>query len=890
MSEQPTPFHLVRGGDAREADSRDAELAGLRAELESRDRQETAIAELGQAALTGVDPLILLGQVCALVELTLRVSHCRALEITPSGRIVLRSALGANQTFFHCNRDDDEDESIGMVTLLADGPFTFGSLEEETRFKGTHLRDYHGVRSGAGVVIRAQHGPFGVLLAYASDERTFTEYELAFLRACANIAGAAITRSRTEQALRISEARLRQLIASTLDAVITIDSAMHVIEWNRSAEETFGIAARQAVGAPLRESLFETSDLESFRYVIARHRRGRPARILRQRYETVVRRANGEEIPAEIMVAPAGRGNDLTFTAFIRDISDRKRSQHALELREKRFRTIVEKSWSGVVLLDADLNFAFAGSSTQYLIGYDEQELIGRPFFDFVHPRDLVPARKVLTDVLHAQNQEAHGELRFRHKNGSWVWLEGFGQNLLAEPSVGAIVVNYRDVSQRKETEKQLEYRAYYDSLTGLPNRLLFRDRLVNSLAHAVRNRVGLAVMYLDVDHFKLVNDGLGHSFGDLLLADVARRLQGSLRASDTISRIGGDEFSILLPEVTSTEAVAGVARKILDSLAQPFTVDGHDLFVTASIGISCFPADGDDVEALLKCADAAMYRAKELGRNQAQLFTASMNERYVRRLALEQHLHHAIERDQLELWYQPVYDRARRRIVSLEALLRWRDPNRGLVQPAEFIQLAEETGLIVPIGEWAIRTALLQTRRWHDQGLAGLRMAVNISAVQLQQRGLVDVVRAALDDAGLPPETLQLEITESAAMQNFELTMGVLRELRAMGVGVAVDDFGTGQSSLIYLKHFPIDTVKIDKEFLREVTSDDTAAAIVSYVINLAHTLELKVVAEGVETEEQYTFLRHYGCDLIQGYLFSPPLPVSEVFPFLQQMQRPKA
>jgi EAL domain-containing protein (putative c-di-GMP-specific phosphodiesterase class I) len=310
---------------------------------------------------------------------------------------------------------------------------------------------------------------------------------------------------------------------------------------------------------------------------------------------------------------------------------------------------------------------------------------------------------------------------------------------------------------------------------------------------------------------------------------------------------------------------------------------------VTASIGISCFPADGDDVETLLKCADAAMYRAKELGRNQAQLFTASMNERYVRRLALEQRLHHAIERDQLELWYQPIYDRARRRIVSLEALLRWRDPNRGLVQPAEFIQLAEETGLIVPIGEWAIRTALLQTRRWHDQGLTGLRMAVNISAVQLQQRDLVDLVRSAVEDAGIQPHMLQLEITESAAMQNFELTMGVLRELRAMGVSVAVDDFGTGQSSLIYLKHFPIDTVKIDKEFLGEVTTDDTAAAIVSYVINLAHTLQLKVVAEGVETEAQYTFLRHYGCDLIQGYLFSPPLPVSEVFPFLQ-MQRPKA
>lgn len=621
-----------------------------------------------------------------------------------------------------------------------------------------------------------------------------------------------------------------------------------------------------------------------FHKLLDRYRHGRPTRMLRRRVETVARRASGEEFPVEITLAPTGSGMDATFTAFVRDISERKRAERELEQREKRFRTIVEKSWSGVVLLDGDLHFSFTGSSTQHLIGYDELDLLGQSLFDFIHPHDVTAARRVFGEVLRSPNHEAHGELRFRHKNGRWIWLEGFSQNLLHEPSVGAIVLNYRDISQRKETEKQLEYRAHYDALTGLPNRLLFRDRLVNSLAHAKRNRVGVAVMYLDVDHFKLVNDGLGHSFGDRLLADVARRLDSALRASDTISRIGGDEFSILLPEVTSTEAVAGVARKILDSLSRPFQLDGHDLFVTASIGISCYPSDGDDAETLLKCADAAMYRAKELGRNQAQLFTASMNERYVRRLALEQHLHHAIEREQLELYYQPVYDRARRRIVSLEALLRWRDPSRGIVAPSEFIQLAEETGMIIPIGEWALRTAVHQLRAWHEQGLTTLRMAVNISAVQLQQRGLVDIVRGALSDAGIEPHMLQLEITESAAMQTFDMTMKALRELRAMGVGVAIDDFGTGQSSLIYLKHFPIDTVKIDKEFLRDVTADETAAAIVSYVINLAHTLQLKVVAEGVETEEQYTFLRHYACDLMQGYLFSKPIPGPEVLPFLQK------
>jgi PAS domain S-box-containing protein len=506
MSEHPL-LHLVPGeGDAQKRV--DAELLRLRSELDARDRQETAIAELGQAALTGVDPLILLGQACALIELTLRVSHCRALEITPGGRVLVRAALGANATFLRCTNDSDEDESLGMVTLLAEGPLTFSHLEEETRFKATHLHDYHGIRSGVGIVIRTQYGPFGVILAYSDEPRVFADYELAFLRSTANIVGEAITRARTEQALRKSEARLRQLIATTLDAVVSVDGALVVLEWNREAEATFGIPASEAIGRKFREELIPELALNAF-----------PHGCL---LETVVRRANGDALPAEITVAPAGTGVDVTFTAFIRDISERKRAQRELEEREKRFRTIVEKSWSGVVLLDGDIRFTFAGSSTHHLLGYEDHEILGHSLFEFVHPREVEAARRVFAEALSSPNHEMGGELRFRHKNGNWIWLEGFSQNLLHEPSVRAIVLNYRDVSQRKETEKQLEYRAYYDSLTGLPNRLLFRDRLVHSLAHAKRNRVGVAVMYLDIDHFKLVNDALGHSFGDRLLGDIA--------------------------------------------------------------------------------------------------------------------------------------------------------------------------------------------------------------------------------------------------------------------------------------------------------------------------------------------------------------------------------
>ncbi|HEV7765855.1 MAG TPA: PAS domain S-box protein [Thermoanaerobaculia bacterium] len=531
MPDQPL-LHLLHDDDAPDATHR-TEVSRLRAELEARNRQEVAIAELGQAALTGVDPLILLGQACALVELTLQVSHCRALEISSGGRMTVRAALGANETFLHCKLDS-EDDSLGMVTLLADSPFTFGNLEEETRFNATHLRAVHDVRSGAGVVIRTQYGPFGVILAYANDERTFADYELAFLRATANIVGEAIGLARTEQALHKSEARLRQLIASTLDAVVTVDRSMTVIEWNRQAEAIFGIPARSALGLPLHAKLLPVGELRILQGLLKRYRSGRPMRLLRRRLETIARRVTGEEFPIEITLAPAGSGADVTFTAFIRDISERKSAERELASREKRFRTIVEKSWSGVVLLDGELRFSFTGSSTQHIIGYEDRELLGRSLFDFVHPRDLEKAQSEMSGVLLWPNHEAHGELRFLHKHGHWVWLEGFCQNMLHEPSVGAIVLNYRDVTQRKQTERQLEYRAYYDSLTGLPNRLLFRDRLVNSLSAARRNRCGVAVMYLDVDHFKLVNDGLGHSFGDLLLADIAKRLYDALRASDT--------------------------------------------------------------------------------------------------------------------------------------------------------------------------------------------------------------------------------------------------------------------------------------------------------------------------------------------------------------------
>lgn len=885
MSEQQ-PYHLVTGGG--DAIRSQDELARLRAEIEARNTQQIAIAELGQAALTGVDPHILLGQVCALVELTLNADHCRIIEITPGGRVVLRASIGSNTSFVHCDRDSEEDESITTYATVANAPVMFRQSEQETRFKTTHLLSYHGVHSGAAVAIPRRSGAFGALAVYFNADRVLEEHEIGFLRAAANITGEALQRANTEHALFKSEQRLRQLIASTLDAVISIDGAGTVIEWNPQAELTFGVRSRDVVGRPLPREILQPRLHEIFDALLERYRDDRGSGVTRRRMESVARRAEGDEFPVEITIDPVGSGSDRTFTAFIRDISERKRAQRELEQREQRFRALVEKSWSGVALLDASLNFQYAGASTERLLGYTDEELIGRNFLTFVHPRERSAATKVFGGIHDKIGGETQGEVRFLRRDGTWMWLEGFAQNLLHDSSVNAIVINYRDVTQRKATEKQLEYQAYYDALTGLPNRLLFRDRVVTAIAQSKRSRRGMAVMYLDLDNFKHVNDALGHSVGDALLRDVATRLQSCVRASDTISRLGGDEFTILLNETLSSDAVGSVARKILQSLTHPFGVDGHELFVTASIGISVYPNDGEDVETLLKCADSAMYRAKELGRNQFQLFTAAMNERYVHRLALEQHLHRALERREFEMYYQPIYDRARRTVSSVEALVRWNHPERGVVSPAEFIPLAEETGLIVAIGEWVLDHVCAQLSQWHRSGLKTLHAAVNISAPQLQQANFVALVRDALTRYDLPPQSLELEITESVAVQNIELTMEVLHALRRLGVSVAIDDFGTGQSSLIYLKRFPIDTIKIDQIFVRDVTRDESAASIVSYVINLAHSMKLRVVAEGVETDEQYSFLRWYACDLLQGYLFSRPLPAKAAYEFLCSELRP--
>jgi diguanylate cyclase (GGDEF)-like protein len=434
---------------------------------------------------------------------------------------------------------------------------------------------------------------------------------------------------------------------------------------------------------------------------------------------------------------------------------------------------------------------------------------------------------------------------------------------------------------------EQIRFLAFYDNLTGLPNRVSFKRRLESELARSVESSRMFGVCFLDLDHFSRINDTLGHKLGDRLLQLVGRQIKScclSVVSSASVSRLGGDEFTVIIPDLTDPLVAAHVARNILDSFNTPFALDGHEVFVSASIGLAIFPTDGTDMESLLKNADVAMYQAKRNGRNTFEFFAKSMSTASVKRLTLESQLRKAIDRKEFEIWYQPVVEVGTGRVASAEALIRWRHPGRGIVLPTEFIPVCEETGLIVPLGAWILRSVCAQNRAWQQQGLPPIPVAVNLSGQQLRGDGVLELVRDAIAEADLDPRHLVLELTESVLMENEGGAAAALPALAQLGVGLAIDDFGTGYSSLSYLKHFPVDTVKIDKSFVSDVTVNPNDAAITSAIIAMGHALDLRVVGEGVETPEQAEVLRIQGCDLIQGFWVSRPIPAPAFDAYLRE------
>lgn len=466
-------------------------------------------------------------------------------------------------------------------------------------------------------------------------------------------------------------------------------------------------------------------------------------------------------------------------------------------------------------------------------------------------------------------------------------FLEGRSRPQRMNDQVIGRVWSFQDVTERQLTEARIRYQASHDLLTGLPNRMMFSDRLADTLFQAAQNLSRLAVMFLDLDRFKLVNDSLGHAAGDQLLQEVARRLKACLRESDMVARWAGDEFTLLLPNLHSIEDATTIAQKILLALRPDYELEGHTLHVSSSIGIAVYPNDGETAETLLKNADAALYRAKDGGRNGYHLYTSTLNSEASEWLTLENHLHRALERQELMLYYQPQVNVVTGKIIQMEALLRWQHPELGIVSPGKFIPIAEENGLIVPIGEWVLRTACAQTCAWQAAGLPSIGMAVNLSARQLREPKLLDMVERVLQETQLDPRYLELEITETTVMKNVERTCTILQELRRMGVSTAMDDFGTGYSSLGYLKKFPFHTLKIDQSFVRDLNTDPNDKAIVAAIVAMGKVLNLQLVAEGVETQAQKHSLLSLDCEVMQGYLFSRPLPAQAATDLLMSQAR---
>jgi len=568
------------------------------------------------------------------------------------------------------------------------------------------------------------------------------------------------------------------------------------------------------------------------------------------------------------------------------EMTERRRIQdllQRLEVAESKYRFLVEQNLVGVFILKGH-RLAYVNPRFVEIFGFPSEDLLWNTrFTDLIEPEDRPGLERTLRHQMLGKIHHARIQVRGRSKDGKAIHLEVLCGSAVHEGQM-AVIGSLLDITQRKEAEETVRHMAYHDSLTGLPNRNLFRDRMDQALAMASRDQSLLAVLFIDLDRFKGVNDSLGHAAGDKLLREMALRLQKCIRDSDTVSRFGGDEFNILLTQVRKEDDVALIARKILRTLQWPFSVEEHELSLSGSIGIALYPRDGTDAQALIRNADTALYRAKDLGRNNFQLYHPAMNIQAMERMELENSLRRVLDREQLRVYYQPQVEMRTGRIIGVEALLRWEHSSGRFVSPATFIPLAEELGLILPIGEWVLRTACRQIRIWEKAGYPPLRVGVNVSAEQFQAPNFIHLVESVLEETGLDPKWLNLELTETVVVKNVKESVAQLKKLHEVGITVAIDDFGVGYSSLSYLKDFPVDQLKIDRSFVCNLPGSEAEGQIARHIVKMAHSLGLKVIAEGVESGDQLQFLSNLGCNEVQGFYISPPVPAEEFVRLLEE------
>jgi len=731
--------------------------------------------------------------------------------------------------------------------------------------------DGMGAHGHYNVPILSGRGVLGVIVVYLSEGHSRRESEVVFLESVAHSLAGLIEHHRAWASLEASQARLAET-----------QRIAHLGGWEwgegqtdmQASEEVYRIFGVESGAGLTLDSLLTYVHPEDRQMV-------RESLVRAVSVDGVVGLDYRLQRPDGSVAIVHSRmemtTDHLGYTRLhgtVQDITERKQ----MEERLRQSATVFENTTEGVMITDVERRIVAVNRAFTEITGYGQEELTGQSSAILDSGRHDAQFYEAMWRTIREEGRW-QGEIWSRRKNGD-IYPEWLNISEVRNGSgrVTHYVAVFSDISAMKESEAMLDHIAHHDPLTNLPNRLLLHARMEQALAKARRSNSLMAVMFLDLDYFKKINDTMGHPIGDQLLQEVAARLRNCVREVDTVSRLGGDEFTILLEELHEARAVGTVAQKIITELGERYLIREHEVFVTCSIGISLFPGDGDDITTLFKNADTALYRAKEQGRNNYQYYTLELTIRAMERMAMENNLRHALERNELVVYYQPQVDLFSGSIIGMEALLRWQHPEMGLIAPASFIPLAEELGLIIPIGEWVLRTACLRLKAWQDEGLDIIRMAVNLSSRQFNQPDLAEVVIAILEETGIAPHCLELELTERILMENAERAIGVLNRLKAVGVQFSIDDFGTGYSSLSYLKRFPIDRIKIDQSFVNNVTSVPEDAAVTQAVISLSHSMNIKAVAEGVETIEQHEFLRSRQCDELQGFYFSHPLPEEEI------------
>lgn len=674
-----------------------------------------------------------------------------------------------------------------------------------------------------------------------------------------------------------SEYLYRSVFEHSMDAVLLTSPDGFIHAANPAACELFGYS-EEGICKLHRDMIVDVNSPQLNQFLVERAREGRA------RAELILIRSDGSRFTSEVSSEQFFDDQQQQRTILtVRDITESKLAERKLAESEEQYRLLIAAMEEGVVLQDENSKILAFNKSSERILGLNADQLLGKTSYDpewYAIHEDGTPfpgESHPVVITLKTGEPQSDVIMGIHKPDGTLTWISVNVQPIFKEGKITPyrVVATMHDITERKQAQQHIERLAHFDQLTGLPNRTLLNDRFKYALSLAQRSGETLAVLFLDLDHFKDINDTLGHDVGDQVLMELAKRLKVAVREEDTLSRQGGDEYILILP-ATDADSAGLVASKLLEVISQPCYIEQHELMVTASIGIAIYPHDGASLESLSKNADVAMYRAKHEGHNNFRFYTPEMQEHSARNLNIANGLRNAIERNELELHYQPQFSLRDGKMIGVEALLRWQHSEMGPIPPMDFIPIAERTGQIIAFGEWVLRTATRQLKTWLDKGLPPLVMAVNLSAMQFHQKSLPERIEQILDEENLPRHLLELELTEAVAMENAQTAMNIMQKLHDRGIRMSIDDFGTGYSSLNYLKKLQVYKLKIDQSFVRDISTDPGDKAIVTAIINMASSLDLQTIAEGVETAQQLSFLRMQGCHEAQGFYFSKPLPAT--------------